>query len=368
MQRIQIDPRNNWQQILESYGFEHHSVDEVDYWNESAYYSFTMAEIDQIETATNNLESCCLELVTNVIKDENLFKQLHISDYAKELIIDSWERDEHGLYGRFDLSMGTDGSLKMLEYNADTPTSLFEASVAQWEWIQARFPDKDQFNSIHERLIAAWGNYTGTVYFSSLQDSESLVTTGYMQDVAEQARLKTEFISIQDIGVDPQKFFVDLGGHHIDQLFKLYPWEWLLSDEFGKYIKNSRTRLIEPAWKMILSNKAMLPLLYEMFPDHDNILPASYEKMEGMQVKKPVFGREGSNVSIMQNDEVLMYTDGDYDKHYIYQKYHDIKRFSGLTPIIGSWVVHGEAAGIGIREDNAITGNLARFVPHIISE
>ena len=36
-----------------------------------------------------------------------------------------------------------------------------------------------------------------------------------------------------------------------------------------------------------------------------------------------------------------------------------------MHALVGSWVIAGKAAGIGMREDkNPITTNLSRFVPH----
>lgn len=375
MRRVVIDPRLGWQRIVENYGFEHHSIaaDEGpgNYWNEAAYYELMPDEVERIERATNQLEEMCIALVEAVIRD-NLFARLHLSPYAADLVRQSWERDDRSLYGRFDFSLGADGSLKMLEYNADTPTSLFEAAVAQWQWLQERFPDHDQFNSIHERLIEAWKSRSGLIHFACLDDSESVVTTAYLEDTARQARIGTCFLTLADIGWDGKRF-VDLQGRPIDTLFKLYPWEWLLTDRFGEHLRGCGVRFIEPAWKMVLSNKAMLPLLHEMFPGHEHLLGASGTTPYGVNsyVRKPVLGREGANVEIVKNGQSAQRTGGDYTGECIYQEYHPTVTFDNggreVTPIVGSWVVNGEAAGVGIREDFGVTTNAARFVPHLIA-
>ena len=377
MERVAIEPRDGWEQILEGYGFEHHSLssdeEPVAYWNESAYYRLTADEVNRIEFATAQLDAMCLQLVEAVI-DEDLFERLSITPFAARLVRESWERFDRALYGRFDLSLGADGSIKMLEYNADTPTSLFEAAVAQWEWLQARFPASDQFNSIHEKLIAAWRGTRGMVHFASLADSESVVTVSYFEDTARQAGVETRFITMQDIGLAGSNRLVDLQGRDIETLFKLYPWEWLLTDRFGESLHGCRTRFIEPAWKMVLSTKAMLPLLFELFPRSKYLLPASFEPpADGRAyVRKPLLGREGNNVRIFQGGRVVAETGGDYDWRYVYQDHHETVSFgaesSRLTPIIGSWIINGQPAGIGIREDEGITSNLARFVPHLIGD
>lgn len=373
MERIHIEPRRDWRQILEAYGFEHHSLTDDEhgaYWNESAYYQLSTAEVDRIEFATNRLEEMCFQLVETVI-EENWFDRMGIEPRVAELIRRSWNADERSLYGRFDLSLGKDGSIKMLEYNADTPTSLFEAAVAQWQWLQDRFPASDQFNSIHEKLIEAWRREKGSVHFASLEDSESVVTTAYLEDTAKQAGVQTRFITMADIGFDGARF-VDLQGDAIETAFKLYPWEWLLADEFGAHIKETETRFIEPAWKMVLSNKAMLPLLHELFPNSEYVLGASFNEPHRAfdYVRKPFLGREGANVQIVKNGTVEAETSGDYDGKHIYQEYHEGVTFEiegrTVSPIIGSWIVDGESAGIGIREDYGVTTNEARFVPHLL--
>ena len=209
------------------------------------------------------------------------------------------------------ISVFTDGSIllstashppKLLEYNADTPTALLEASVVQWFWLQELHPHADQFNSIHERLIEAWRRWAGkTIYFSSIKEhSEDEQTVLYLRDTCEQAGVKTKPVYIEDIGWDErEKHFVDLDGMTIEHCFKLYPWEWLWHEEFGKNLAHDCIQLIEPSWKMLLSNKGLLPILWELFPDHPNLLPAfeTSAPLGNSYIRKPKLSREGSNVS-----------------------------------------------------------------------
>ncbi|HSZ87188.1 MAG TPA: glutathionylspermidine synthase family protein, partial [Puia sp.] len=127
---------------------------------------------------------------------------------------------------------------------------------------------------------------------------------------------------------------------------------------------------IEPAWKMILSNKAILPILWELYPHHPNLLPAYFEEnnMEEF-VKKPILSREGANISIISNGRTIESTEGEYGKEgFIYQEYFPLPVFNGNNyPLIGSWIIGQEPAGIGIRESNQlITDNISRFIPHLI--
>ena len=371
MRREERVPRVDWPRKVEELGFHFHSMDGV-YWDERACYRFTAAQIDQLELATGELQTRCIEAVERVIERRD-YARFHIPEKFHALIERSWEDDEKSLYGRFDLSWDGTGEPKMLEYNADTPTALLEASVVQWYWLQDVFPQHDQFNSIHEKLIERWKDMRGQlpadgrVYFTC--DAESLEDQGtldYLRDTAIQAELEALPIDIGDIGWDGKRF-VDLDGRAMMALFKLYPWEWMARETFGEHLLAGTMRVIEPAWKMLLSNKALLPVLWEMFPGHPNLLAASFEpgRFQTDFVKKPIYSREGANVSISAHGEVIE-APGEYgEEGFIWQAYHPLPRFGSNHTVIGSWIVGEEPAGIGIREDESpITKNTSRFVPH----
>lgn len=372
MERITLTPRHDWKRTVVDLGFSFHTINGDPYWDETACYAFTANEIDTIEEITADLESMCLEVVDRVVS-QGLYDQLRIPEMARPLIEASWKGGHKNLYGRFDLAYnGVEGSpIKVLEYNADTPTSLLEASVVQWQWLSQVMPDGDQFNSIHEKLIAAWQAFdldSENVHFSCIAShEEDHITVDYLRDTALQAGFKPQFLDIQEIGWDGDRF-VDLDNREIHTLFKLYPWEWLLSEAFGAHIIKSTTLFIEPPWKMILSNKGLMALLWEFFPDHPNLLPASFNEHEirGKKVCKPLLSREGANVSIVSSGRISTSTAGPYGSEgYVYQSYYPIPDFEGNYPIIGSWVIASESAGIGIREDKSpITGNDSRFIPH----
>jgi glutathionylspermidine synthase len=293
-------------------------------------------------------------------------------------LIKSWNEDHPAIYGRFDLCF-KNGQIKLLEFNADTPTSLYEAGIVQWFWLQDFDKSKDQFNSIHEKLIDQWRYlkpylHKGQLHFSCLKETlEDLTNVEYLRDCAMQAGITTQLIFIDDIGWDSHReIFVDMEGMPIKNLFKLYPWEWLVNEGFGNNILVDKNSIffIEPAWKMILSNKAILPLLWQLYPNHPHLLAAYFGKENLTDyVKKPILSREGANINLAVNNNIVLQTDGEYgEEGYIYQDLFALPNFHGNYPVIGSWVIGQQPAGIGIREaDNLITDNLSRFVPHIIA-
>lgn len=379
MDRRTNEPRPDWEARVEEVGLAHHTAQGVPYWHEEAHYVFTLAEVMRIEEATREMHALCVAAAEAVIRDKR-YAELAIPPHAVPLIEASWEEDAPSLYGRFDFSYDGRGQPKMLEYNADTPTSLVEAAVAQWFWLEDRFPGGDQFNRIHEALLETWTALrphlaSQRVHFASLDDVEDVATITYLRDTAQQAGLETVSLSVADIGWDALRGrFVDTDGAPIESVFKLYPWEWLVHEEFGSHLRRAEGRIqwMEPAWKMILSNKGILPILWELNPNHPNLLPAYRDDAVFTQadayVVKPLLSREGANVRIVSPWHTEAATGGDYgEEGFVYQEYAALPDFGGHHPVIGSWIIGQDPAGMGIRESTGpITDNLSRFVPHRI--
>lgn len=383
MKRLSIDARPNWQAEVEKIGLSFHTMEvepggDPTYWDETHCYEFTPLEVDKIEEASQVLYRMALSAVQYVFDTDQL-SRLAIPQEFHKLVQTSWERQDVDLYGRFDFALAADGTPKMLEYNADTPTSLLEGSVAQWYWLEEYSKrtgqELDQFNSIHETLIDTLKDVgtkllgaSETFYFAACRDNlEDDQTVEYLRDVATQAGLKTEFIAIEDIGWNGRTF-LDMQEKPITTVFKLYPWEWLIREEFGRNMINEPWDVIEPAWKLILSHKGLNAIMWELYPDHPNLLPSYWDssKLGNTFVKKPFLSREGANIEIVIDGKVQPFKDLGYGSEgHVYQEYLPLQQFDGMIPIIGSWVVGGRACGMGIREDsNIITGNGSHFIPH----
>ena len=431
MQRIPRTPRPDWQQKVEAVGLTFHTLDNgTPYWDESAAYEFTGAEIDTLEAAGNTLQEMCLAAAQHVI-DEKRYAELDIPEAAIEAIEWAWNNEPPALYGRFDLSWAgaqSGQAPKLLEYNADTPTSLLEAAVVQWEWLKELTPqlpkpsiggDPDQFNSIHDRLIAKWKDLDGylqkPVYFAGVESPEDQLTLAYLRDTAQQAGIETLQMYMEEIGWnDERQAFVDPNEDQMLSIFKLYPWEIMLDEEFGAHTLATYPdmRWIEPIWKMLLSNKGILPILWQLYPGHELLLPAFFEdpttgtdapppasgswnantaggwqdvNINGVNpgsslavqpprpgshnlrdyVRKPLFSREGANITLVRDGVTVDSTSGPYTGRQIVQALAPEAVFANHYPILGVWMIDQDCAGLGIRESSTpITDNLSSFVPH----
>lgn len=380
MKRVSTRPRTNWQKTVEGQGLLYHTPDGMTYWDESAYYSFTMREVLSLESAVGELQQLCLAAAQHVI-DNNRFAEFGLSALTGQAIRTAWTDEPPAVYGRFDLAYTGDGQPKLLEYNADTPTGLLEAGVVQWYWLQDQHPTLDQWNSIHERLVGKWRQLraycASPLCFTHTHDPayEDAMTIAYLRETAEQAGHRCETFHIDQLGVDRDTgVFVAPGGTPVRSLFKLYPWEWMVDEPFAdplfQSIEHASVQWIEPIWKMLWSNKALLPILWELNPGHPLLLPAYFDGPREMTeyVKKPKLSREGANITLMRDGIAIVQTPGEYGGDgYVYQAAATTRHEAGTFPVIGAWVIDGEAAGCGIRESNGpITDNLSRFVPHLI--
>lgn len=380
MKRITLPERPDWREKAAAAGFGFHEMYGEPYWTDGAAYVFTMDEIEtQIEDPSQELHDMCLDLVGDIVNDDETLTRLSIPEDRFDLIRNSWKEDDRHLYGRFDLAYDGSGPAKMLEYNADTPTSIFEAAYFQHNWLVDQvaagvLPEgTDQFNMLQESLVEAFSYFpTDRIFHFAcwMANDEDRGTTSYLMDCAVAAGHRTKMLDIRAIGVDAEGRFTDTDDITIDRCFKLYPWEDMLREEFAPHLKSGV--FVEPAWKSLLSNKGILPLLWARHKGHPNLLPAFFDGDAdahelGDFVRKPFFAREGQNVELHLAGEAEVAPGGYDDDRFIIQGYAPLFAGADRYAVLGSWIVADHAAGLGMREDRSrITKDMSRFVPHII--
>lgn len=397
MQRIAQVPRSGWRQRLDDQGFHFHSIDpdgadvsahepRFAYWREDVAYRFTEAQIEQLYEASNSLHAMCIDLAGDLVARGNL-ALLDIAPAAQALVEASWQRRDPHLYGRFDLAWDGSGHPRLLEYNADTPTSIIETAVAQWGWKQDVQPQADQFNSLHEALVARLADIALRFAQPRLHlacQVESLEDVGnveYLMDVALQAGWQAGMLDLSEIGVLDGGQFADAQDEPLQACFKLYPWEWLVQEPLAAHLATSRTLWLEPPWKMLLSNKALLPLLWQRQAGHPNLLEAHFSPEpfgNRRHVAKPLLSREGANIRVVEGGQTLLATDGAYaGQRSICQAHVQLASFPApeasfmhgprdrMHAVLGTWMVADDCVGLCVREDiTPVTSNSAYFVPH----
>ena len=368
-------PRPDWKARVEAVGLLWHGAGGDSYWNEQQHLVLTLQAAETLEDAATELHALCLEACEQIVR-RGWWERLCMPEAAIGLVQSSWMSADFSLYGRFDLAWDGSGSPKLLEYNADTPTSLLEAAVIQWQWLEESFPESDQLNSLHEALVERWRTLSETtIHLGCAWDLlEDRQTIAYLAETAEQAGKTVVLLDMEELGFSPDGRFTDAVEAPIERLFKLYPWEWMVHEPFFAEIGQERHRFIEPAWKMMLSNKGLLPILWELNPGHPLLLPAAPTR-EGLQaqgvsqwVEKPYCGREGAGVTVMDRGRtVACGAAGHEDEPLVYQQRGNLFAAGQKHFVWGLWMVGDECRGLSARGDaSVVTGNLSQFFPHRI--
>jgi len=376
---------------LESLGFVWHTDSD-----ESSYISDELVVLSKKEAeayyqATNTLYEMYIEAAEHVIEN-NLFHEIGIPFNLVDIIKESWENDVHWhLYGRFDLAGGlNDAPIKLLEFNADTPTALFETAIVQWAMLkQNGLEESSQFNATYEALLDNFKRlvtleedvsrfeerYDGWKFlFTSIRgNSEEENTVRLLQHIATEAGFETTFAFMDDVEFDDEGIYYQEESYEL--WFKLIPWEDIALEEsdlsmiLKNIIVNQKAIIFNPAYALLFQSKGLLKILWDLYPNHPLLLESSFEPLKRQkQVKKPVFGREGGNVSILDENASELYSvAGDYANHkMLYQAYTEL-----VTDTYGDSYQAGvfyayEACGLGFRKGNKILDNGSKFVGHLV--
>ena len=380
-------------EYLESIGFVWHTDSDNSSYISDEIVVITEDEANAYYEATNELYDMFAEAGQYVI-DNNLFHELNIPFNLVEVIKESWENEVHWhLYSRFDLAGGIDGKpIKLIEFNADTPTSLFETAIIQWAMLKANaLNESSQFNNLYEalkdnfkRIITLdsdiekfeeyYSNLGWKILFSSIStSSEDINTTKLLQHIASEAGFNTDFEFIENVQ------FSDDGIFKNDELFefwfKLIPWENIAIEEselaliLTEIITNKKAIIFNPAYTLMFQSKGFMKILWDLYPNHPLLLETSFEPLIGKkQVEKRCFGREGANTKIINTDgSIDIQTDGVYSGHKaVYQEFVEFPKDSNGNFYQAGVFYAYEACGLGFRRGGKILNNMSKFVGHII--
>lgn len=380
--------------ILEALGLGWHTDKDGSDYIANDLVEISYEEAKAYEEAANALYDMYVQAAQHVI-DHDLFFELGIPFNLIDMIKKSWEHDVHWhLYGRFDLSGGVNGApIKLIEFNADTPTGLLETALLQWALLKTNNMDEaKQFNNVYEaiaenfkRLVMLFEDtqdferyYEGwKILFSSIEgNDEEEITTKLLERMAQDAGFATGFEFLDAVKFDPQGIY-DAQDTPYEYWFKLFPWEDLATDEpelvvlLNTIMQNQKAIIINPAYTLLFQSKGMLKILYDLFPHSPYLLPASFEPLPNQAyVQKRLFGREGANTSIYDAKGTLIEAkEGPYDHHKaVYQAYEPLMQDAqGRSYQAGIFFAY-EACGLGFRRGGKILDNMSKFVGHVLRD
>ncbi|ARR03278.1 glutathionylspermidine amidase / glutathionylspermidine synthetase [Campylobacter vicugnae] len=390
MKLKKIEPLDNG--YLESIGFGWHTDLDGSRYISNELVSITQDEAEAFYEATNELYDMYVVAAEYVINND-LFHELGIPFNLVDIIKASWENDVHWhLYGRFDLAGGIDGKpIKLIEFNADTPTSLFETAIIQWAMLKFNNLDEAaQFNDVYEALVENFKRlitleedtsrfdeyYEGwKILFSSIAgSSEDENTTRLLEASARDAGFECDFAFASEVSFDDENG-IFWNGQNWEYWFKLIPWEMIAIDEsdlaliIKNIIKNQKAIILNPAYTLLFQSKGIMKILWDLYPNHPLLLESSFEPLNGKkQVKKPFLAREGANVSIINSDgSIEIQNDGEYaNGKFLYQEFADFAKDENGNSYQAGMFFAFEGCALGFRKGKDIIDNYSKFVGHII--
>lgn len=349
------------------------------------------AERDAFYSAGNQLYERFVEAAEYVL-DHDLLHTLGIPPNLYELIEYTWEDDRHlHLYGRFDLAGGTDGlPLKVLEFNADTPTSVPETAIIQWAQLRANGIAEDrQFNFLYEALVDNFKRLKQlnpgrepAILFSTLEGApEDDHNVELLQTAAREAGFETAFRYVDEVIFSEINgiFIADEEGNTTQYpfWFKLIPWEYIALDEpemlriLTKIVTRGLAIVLNPAYTMLFQSKAIMAHLWDLFPKDPLLLETSLIEPIGRHnypfVEKVVLGREGANVAIFDKEGLPETArKGDYEGQIkVYQALAQLPRDDKGNYYQAGVFFAYETCGLGFRRSgHRIIDNAAQFVGH----
>ncbi|MFC4637470.1 glutathionylspermidine synthase family protein [Deinococcus hohokamensis] len=383
MQRLNFAPRPDWEARLQAVGFSWYAATPdhpVPYWGEDVAYAFTPTQVAAVRRGAQELTRLVLEATGHAIEHGRL-SELGIPTFLHGAVRESWDRDDPTLYMRLDLAYDGE-ALKLLEVNAQTPTSLLEAAVCQWQWLEDRLEAGEvpagtiQWNTIHEGLLEQWAHLREArgvtqAHFSAARNDEDIATVTYLRDLAQAQGVSGSFLLAEEVGTrDGERWLLDTWALPIRTLMWLWPFEFAWEGRDAAHLATTETRFLEPLWKAVTGSKGLLALLHELNPGHELLLPARLTPgvLGEAVVRKPLFSREGQNVTLPGEPS----TPGEYgDLPLVEQAYTRLPEFQALDgpryPVLGVWVAGDEVCGLGIREGRGrVTDNRATFAPHVV--
>ncbi|CBG39869.1 glutathionylspermidine synthase family protein [Helicobacter mustelae] len=380
------------EKTLEQIGLQWHSDEDQTPYISDELIVVSEEEAEAFYEAGNTLYDMFVEAAEYVIEKE-LFFELDIPNSIIPMIKQSFEEEIHWhLYGRFDFAGGLDGKpIKLLEFNADTPTMLYESALVQWALLKANGLDENkQFNNIHEaigenfkRMITLGGDtaafselYEGwKILFSSVRGNiEEERTTRFLQEIAQSVGFATAYAPMDAVQFSAEEgvFFEE---ENYEFLFKLIPWENIAIDEpelaliMQSMMENKNTIFLNPAYTLLFQSKRMLKILWDLFPNHPLLLESSFTPLKSKkQVKKTAFGREGANVEILDAlGGVIAKNDGIYANHKpIFQEFYELNHQDGFYYQPNVFFAY-ESCALGFRKGGLVIDNYSKFVSHCLA-
>ncbi len=366
-------------QMVKQMGWEWVVEEECQTYLSGEAVILSQASADALLEAATTLYQMMVEAVPDDLPDDFL-RKMGLPERLWRGVRHSWNDDRYWhLYGRFDFAQTADG-IKLLEFNADTATSIPETAVVQWASLAAAGKNNSQqANGLYEALVEQFRTWLGLnpelepalllVYLGG--SKEDYTNCQVLAEAAREAGFETHVCPVDEMEVSTlgaeRGIWAQIGAEQWRRfpfLFKLVPWELfaqlepdLCADVID--LQFSRTVVIaNPLYSLIFQSKGFMAWLWQQFPYHPLLLRTEFQSFSGKSVEKPFFGREGQNITVRQNTDISS-TTGEYrNQPHIYQAWADLPRDANGYLYQAGVFWAGEGCAIGFRRERGIITNL----------
>lgn len=354
--------------------------------NERRYFRIGETAERELRRATNELHAMFLHATHAVLEDDALMAHFHLPEVLWPRIRQSWDgRRTKMITGRFDFSLSGRG-LKVYEYNADSASCHMECGRVQCAWAGHYGVSEGRCSGgqLMPDLIEAWrtAGVEGTLHIMQDANAEETYHALFMKEAIDAAGVPAKIITgVEGLGWDGQGRVIDADGVPILWVWKTWAWETVIdqircecdADEEDMRLHRTRdpnrpprladvmlrkeVKVFEPLWTLIPSNKAILPILWSMYPNHPYLLETQFELTEklaeGGYAEKPIVGRCGANIRIVAPDKgVIGATSGQFgDRNQIFQELFPLPLIEGQNVQVGTFSVGGRYSGAMPRVD-----------------
>ena len=352
------------------------------------YFTITESAEQELIKATNELHLMYLHATDKVLKDDNLLALFDIPKILWPRLRLSWQwRRHHMITGRMDFCMDERG-IKVYEYNADSASCHTEGGLILEEWVKNGYRGNghNPAEGLLEELTGAWKHSHARPFVHIMQDNdvEEDYHALFIQRSLLQAGFETKILhGLNALSWDAAGQLIDDEGRHVNCVWKTWAWETAIEQirevsetEYAAVpirtghpggdvrlidvLLRPEVLVFEPLWTVITGNKAILPVLWQLFPNHRYLLDTDFEvndllKQTGYAVK-PIAGRCGSNIDLISaGDEVLDKSSGKFvDRKNIYQQLWCLPKVDGKHIQVCTFTVGGNYGGTCLRGDDSL--------------
>ncbi|MDH3578762.1 MAG: glutathionylspermidine synthase family protein [Gammaproteobacteria bacterium] len=358
------------------------------------YLRISESALAELKRATTELHALFLVATEHVLRNDALLEKFNLPKALWPRIRESWNRRRSELIsGRFDFALSEKG-LKVYEYNCDSCGCHMEAGRLQGLWAD-RYDCTDGYDAgrlLAERLTQAWrkADVDGVIHIMHDRDSEETYHALYMKRIIEAAGLQAVVLrGLKGLDWGADGAVVDPDGQPIRWVWKTWAWETALDQIRGEcedddealregrppaagdhaprlvdVLLRKSVMVYEPLWTLVPSNKAILPVLWRLCPNHPWLLRSAFELRSELEetgyAVKPIVGRGGANISLVnRRHDLVEETAGKFeDRDQVYQELWRLPNIDGLNVQVCTFSAGGAYAGSCVRVDRSLVINM----------